>query len=41
MSFALRAIGLTKTFGSGAGSVKALDGFSLDSPRGGAGCRSW
>ena len=35
MSFALQAIGLTKTFGSGAGSVKALDDFSLDIPRGG------
>jgi len=35
MSFALQAIGLTKTFGSGAGSVKALDDFSLEIPRGG------
>jgi ABC-2 type transport system ATP-binding protein len=35
MSFALQAIGLTKTFGSGAGAVKALDDFSLEIPRGG------
>jgi ABC-2 type transport system ATP-binding protein len=35
MSFALQAIGLTKTFGSGAGSVQALDDFSLEIPRGG------
>ncbi|MDB5471384.1 MAG: transporter ATP-binding protein [Caulobacter sp.] len=35
MSFALQAIGLSKTFGSGAGGVKALDDFSLDIPRGG------
>lgn len=35
MSFALQAIGLSKTFGSGAGMVKALDDFSLDIPRGG------
>ena len=37
MSFALQAIGLTKTFGSGAGSVKAPDDFSLDIARGGSG----
>lgn len=35
MSFALQAIGLTKTFGSGAGGVRALDDFSLEIPRGG------
>ncbi|MDO9335427.1 MAG: ABC transporter ATP-binding protein [Caulobacteraceae bacterium] len=35
MSFALQAIGLTKTFGSGAAGVKALDDFSLEIPRGG------
>jgi ABC-2 type transport system ATP-binding protein len=35
MSFALQAIGLTKTFGSGPGAVKALDDFSLDIPKGG------
>ncbi|WGM38840.1 ABC transporter ATP-binding protein [Caulobacter sp. NIBR1757] len=35
MSFALQAIGLSKTFGSGAGAVKALDDFSLEIPRGG------
>ena len=35
MSFALQAIGLTKTFGAGAGGVKALDDFSLEIPRGG------
>jgi ABC-2 type transport system ATP-binding protein len=35
MSFALQAIGLTKTFGSGAGAVKALDDFSLEIPQGG------
>lgn len=35
MSFALQAIGLTKTFGSGATGVKALDDFSLEIPRGG------
>ena len=35
MSFALQAIGLSKTFGSGATGVKALDDFSLEIPRGG------
>jgi ABC-2 type transport system ATP-binding protein len=35
MSFALQAIGLCKTFGSGTGGVKALDDFSLEIPRGG------
>ncbi len=35
MSFALQAIGLSKTFGTGAGGVKALDEFSLEIPRGG------
>lgn len=35
MSFALQAIGLSKTFGSGTGAVKALDDFSLEIPRGG------
>ena len=35
MSFALQAIGLTKTFGSGSAGVKALDDFSLEIPRGG------
>ena len=35
MSFALQAIGLSKTFGTGAGAVKALDDFSLEIPRGG------
>ncbi|MBI1408001.1 MAG: ATP-binding cassette domain-containing protein [Caulobacter sp.] len=35
MSFALQAVGLSKTFGSGPGAVKALDDFSLEIPRGG------
>jgi ABC-2 type transport system ATP-binding protein len=35
MSFALQAIGLSKTFGSGTAGVKALDDFSLEIPRGG------
>jgi len=35
MTTALQAIGLTKTFGSGGGAVRALDDFSLDIPRGG------
>lgn len=35
MTFALQAVGLTKTFGAGGTAVRALEGFSLEVPRGG------